>query len=359
MCDPADVRRGLPSPPFHVTKTQTERLQESGIRRLGSPKSGFSFEHADGRTVSAEDLDRIEALKIPPAWTDVAVAASPRAAIQAVGRDTAGRWQYCYHEAHVRRREERKYTRILHFAEAIPQMRRRVSADLRGQGLPREKVLACVLRILSTVFLRPGSEQYAAENGSFGIATLRHNHVRVKGDTVFFDFPGKSGKRQQRELRDRKVASVVRRLLAERPRGREVFWYRDETGEFVDVRRRHINEYIKDVMGERFSAKDFRTWAGTLICACALARAGVESGEPQTARKKKVVAAVKETAEVLGNTPAICRASYIYPAVLDSFTRGRVVDRYFETVEELVEHRSNALHGSEKALLNLLRRKAA
>lgn len=346
--------------------TQLEKLQTRGIRRIGTPKQGFRYETADGKSVGAADLDRIEALKIPPAWTDVYISPSPRASLQAVGKDAAGRWQSRYHDAHVKRREGKKYERVVHFAQALPRLRRAIARDLARPGLPREKVMACVLRILATCFIRPGSQEYAEDNGSYGIATLRHKHVTVKGDTVQFDFPGKSGKRIQRELRDRAVSRVIRQLLAapgkfagSRRTRYELFKFVNEEGQLVDVRRRHINDYIKEVMGEQFSAKDFRTWAGTLICACALARAGVADGEGKTARKKKVVAAIKETAEHLGNTPAICRSSYIYPSVLSDFERGSVVERYFENVEELIEHSSKTLHPSEKALLELLKRKAA
>ena len=333
--------------------TRIENLQQTGIRRLGSPRSGFRYVHADGRRVGRADLDRIEKLRIPPAWTEVAIHPSPRGRLQAVGKDDAGRWQYRYHEAHVERQERRKYERLVQFAEALPRMRRTILRDLRRPGLGREKVLACVLRILSTCYIRPGSQQYASDEGGYGIATIRKKHVTVKGDVVRFDFPGKSGKRQQRELRDRRVARVVRELL-KRP-GYELFKYEDENGELVDVRRRHINDYIKDVMGGRFSAKDFRTWAGTLVCACALARAGADGGDTKRARRKKVVAAIKETAEILGNTPAVCRSSYVYPGIVDRFERGRVVDRYYETVEELVAHRAAGLHPSERSLLRFLK----
>ncbi|MEO8190862.1 MAG: DNA topoisomerase IB [Acidobacteriota bacterium] len=336
--------------------TLLEKLTVTGLRRLGTPRRGFRYVRADGRPGSASDVERIRNLRIPPAWKDVLANPSPQGAVQAMGKDGAGRWQYLYHERRTARREREKFDRLVHFADALPKMRRAVTRDLALKGIPREKVLACVLRILSTCFLRPGSQVYAEENGSYGIATLRAKHVRVRGDLVTFDFPGKWGKKQHRELRDRRVARIVRELA--RVPG-EVFKYRDDEGKWVDIRRRHINEYIKELMGDRFSAKDFRTWAGTLICACALARAGTETPETKTARKRKVVAAVKETAEMLGNTPAICRSSYIYPAVISSFDRGRVLDRYFDNVEELVERRAPGLHGSEKALLKLLKNKAS
>ena len=325
-------------------------MHENGIRRLGDKKRGFRYERGGGGPVSAADLARIRDLKIPPAWRDVAVNASPRAPVQAVGRDAAGRWQYLYHRAHAARREKRKYERLLRFGRALPAMRTRVARDLKKPGLPREKVLACALRILSFCFLRPGSRVYAEENGSYGLTTLRRRHVAVEGSLVSFDFPGKSGKRQTRQMRDRRVARIVRELA--RAPGK-LFRYRDEGGAWIDVRRRHVNEYIKEGMGEAFSAKDFRTWAGTLLCAGALARSQKDPSQARLSRKKRIVGAVRETAERLGNTPAICRASYISPPVLRGFETGRVIKKHFDTVEELARCAA-ALHPSEKSLLRLL-----
>jgi DNA topoisomerase-1 len=337
--------------------TLLEKLRKTGIRRLGSPASGFHYMTAEGRRPGAAHLERIDALRIPPAWTDVRISPSPRASLQAVGKDRAGRWQYLYHEAQVRRRERRRHRKLLHFADALPRLRRAIDRDLRRRGLERERVMACILRILSTVFMRPGSQVYASENGSYGLATLRRRHVTVQGDLVRFDFPGKSGKRQQREVRDRRVARMIRKLME--LRSGDLFQFESGNGELVDVRRKHINAYIKEVMGEDFSAKDFRTWAGTLICACALARAGEAVPESKAARKREVVAALKETAESLGNTPAICRSSYVAPALLDAYDRGRVIERHFEDVEEIIHRRRGTLHRSEKALLELLRRAAS
>jgi DNA topoisomerase I len=339
--------------------TRLEKLQQTGIRRTGTHAAGFGYETADGGRVHGADLERIEALKIPPAWTEVAINPRPGGMLQAMGLDVAGRWQYLYHENHTRRQEQKKFKRLMMFAAALPMMRKRVARHMSDPGLGREKVMACILRILSTCFIRPGSQVYAAENGSYGIATLRRRHVEVKGDTVVFDFTGKHGQQQHRELRDRKVARIVKSLM-ELP-GYEVFKYRDEAGNLIDVKRRHINQYIKEVMGGQFSAKDFRTWAGTLICACALARAEakmVAGNGNKRARRKALGAAIKETAEHLGNTPAVCRSAYINPSVLASFENGRVVKHYFKAVEELVERKIHGLHPSEKALLKLLEGKA-
>ena len=339
--------------------TQLEKLQEDGIRRLGTPKRGFRYVRANGTKVTRADLERIDALRIPPAWTSVAINSSAGGMVQVVGKDAAGRWQYLYHDSHVKRRERKKFERLLKFAAALPQMRKVIARELRRSDLGRDRVMAAMLRILSTCFIRPGSQVYASENGSFGLATLRPKHVRVRGDRVEFDFRGKSGIEQHRELKDRQVARVVRALLREP--AKEVFKYQNGDGKFVDVKRRHINDYIREVMGASFSAKDFRTWAGTLVCACALARAAKEA--PDTPRgltrgkKRRIVQAIKETAEALGNTPAVCRSAYICPYVLDSFEKGKVIERYFETVEELVSHRGPSMHEAERALLRMLKRK--
>ena len=336
--------------------TRIQKLQKTGIARLGTPARGFRYQRAGGGKVLAADLKRIDDLKIPPAWTEVWINSAPTGDVQAMGTDAAGRVQYLYHANHIRRQETKKFQRLIKFAEALPQMRTTVAAHLRQPGLGRERVLASILRILSTCFMRPGSQVYASENGSFGIATLRPKHVKVKGDVVEFDFPGKSGVRQIRQLKDRHVAKVVRSLL--KHPSREVFEYRNGNGEFVDVRRTHINTYIREVMGETFSAKDFRTWAGTLVCACALARVGVDADEKLTARKRKVVEAIKETAEILGNTPAVCRSSYICPEIINRFETGIIIDRYFDSLSHLLRYRGQKLHAAEKSLLRFMKRNA-
>ena len=337
--------------------TRLEQFQKTGIMRLGTPARGFKYKRADGKRASAADLRRIDELRIPPAWTDVWINAVAGGAVQAIGTDVAGRLQYLYHENHVRRQDAKKFRRVIKFAEALPGMRATVAANLRQPDLGRDSVMACILRILSTCFIRPGSHVYANENGSFGIATLRPRHVKVKGDLVEFDFPGKSGVRQFRQIKDRKVSKVVRKLL-QHP-SREVFKYQNGNGEFVNVTRPHINSYIREVMGENFSAKDFRTWAGTLVCACALAKAGTDITDKPTVQKRKIVAAIRETAEALGNTPAVCRSSYICPEVINSFEAGRIIDHYFNTLNELITYRGRKLHAAEKSLLRFMKRMAA
>lgn len=333
--------------------TIVERLQRTGIRRIGTSRTGFRFVAADGGRVPPTHRARFATLKLPPAWSRVAISPSPSSRVQAVGRDAAGRWQYVYHPTHVRRREDAKFERMLEFGHALPKLRRTVARDLAQPGLGKCTALACIVRVLATCFLRPGSEEYADANGTFGLATLRSDHVSVRGATVRFEFTGKAGKLQQRELRDPRVARIVSRML-ELP-GRELFKYVADDGSVCDVRRSHINQYLKEVMGHRFSAKDFRTWAGTLICACALCHAGIDEAESARARRKKLVAAVKATALQLGNTPAVCRSSYISPAVVTSFEQGRVLDARIASLDDLLAcGDGTALRRCEKALLALL-----
>jgi DNA topoisomerase-1 len=202
--------------------------------------------------------------------------------------------------------------------------------------------------------MRPGSEVYASEHGSYGIATLRRKHVTVKGDLIEFDFPGKSGVRQQRQLRDRQVARVIRATM--KLPGYNVFKFENGDGKPAKVTSRHVNEYIKEVMGSSFSAKDFRTWAGTLVCACALARDGEEIPAQKTAKNKRVVAAIKETAEVLGNTPAVCRGSYVCPEIINAFEKGKVIDKCATSHNDLIGFRGRGLHEAEQSLLKFLKR---
>jgi DNA topoisomerase-1 len=341
--------------------TALERLQQTGIRRVRAGK-GFAFRTARGTRVAALELPRIRKLAIPPAWTDVFVAPSATAKLQAVGKDKAGRWQYRYHPRFRARQDQRKFRRLADFADALPRMRKRVARDIRSPGLGRDKVMACAIRIISTCFMRPGSDEYARRHRHYGLTTILERHVEVKGDLVTFDYPGKSGQQQHREIKDRSVARIVRAMM--KLKGKELFKFLGEDGVVVDVKREHLNEYIKGVMGPEFTAKDFRTWAGTLICACALARVAedaprlVAAGKKKNALRKQVVEAVKETAAELGNTPAVSRNSYIEPSVLSSFEKGQVVEKYFANVQELVEHDKPALAAPEKALKELLEESA-
>jgi len=335
-----------------------ERLREVGIRRLGTPRTGFRYLRPDGRRVGRSELDRIRRLRIPPAWTEVHIAPLPAAKLQAIGRDRAGRVQYRYHPEFQKRTAAAKYRRLLRFAEALPRLRAAVARDMRRRDLSRERVLAAMVRILDGCHMRPGSEAYARENGSFGLTTLRRHHVRLAGELVVFDYRGKSGQRQVRELRDRRVARLVRELL--RVPGRDIFNF-VEGGEVVDVRRRHLNGYLRAGSGAPFTAKDFRTWAGTLLCASELARAAA-AAPPGGASSRRVAAkaanaAVKAVAAKLGNTPAVARASYISPAVLDGFVRGRTIACVLGD-GEVLGRAAGGLHEAERALLAFLRASA-
>lgn len=332
--------------------TSVERLHRYGILRQGNQRTGFRYRHAGGRRVSRVDLTRAQQLRVPPAWRQVAIAASPAARVQAVGRDAAGRWQYLYHARHVRRREENKYRRLLRFGAALPRLRRAVLRDQRLPPLQRDAVLAIIVRILSSAYLRPGSEVYAAENGSYGLATLRRKHVQVRGDTVRFDFPGKSGQRQRREIRDRRVARCLRQLLA--LPGYEVFKYRAADGAIADIRRADINEYIQRHMGDGFSAKDFRTWSATLICACCLTRVAATDRDGPRQRRRALTAALRETAAQLGNTAAICRSSYVSPCLLGAFERGDAITVSNGAFNPAIS--GVGLRAAERALLRLLNR---
>ena len=334
--------------------TRIEKLQQEGIRRLGTPKSGFRYRRADGREPSRDDLDRIHWLKLPPAWTDVAISPSPAASLQAIGKDAAGRWQYRYHEARVKKRERQKLRRMIAFAGALPRMRAAIARDLALPGLPREKVFAAIVRIMATRYLRPGSRQYAEENDSYGLVTLRRRHVSNGRGAVRLRFRGKSGKDHEVELSNPRVVRVIRECL--RLPGRALFQYVNGGGQVVAASRKSVNAYIKEIMGESFSAKDFRTWAGTLIAANLLARGAGDVPETRRGRKRKVTEAVKETARRLGNTPAVCRASYISRAVVDGYERGVVLPATVESVDRLVDRRS--LHRAEKALVVLLRKES-
>lgn len=349
-----EVAKGAAGNPGGAARRPTiiEALRAHGIVRSGTPKRGFRFRAPDGRRITQADRDRIDALRIPPAWSDVAISLSDRSPVQAVGRDAAGRWQYLYHRRHVARRERDKQRRLMRFLLALPAMRQAVSRDLARPGLPRERVLAAILTVLGTCFLRSGGEEYADQNGSYGIATLQRRHVSVQKDRVSFDFAGKSRRRQQHELRNRRVATVVRSLLKHPG---EVFKFRTSEGALVDVRQHHINEYIREVMGERFSAKDFRTWAANLLCACVLARAAAERGATPRERKRQVTAAVREVSQYLGNTPAVCRASYIFDCVLAGYEEGRVIRSACEPPAALFTGSLRRLERTERALVSLLR----
>jgi DNA topoisomerase-1 len=291
---------------------------DPGIRRR---KAGHGFNYIDpqGRPVTGgPTLDRIRELAIPPAWTDVWIAPTERGHIQATGRDAKGRKQYRYHARWREVRDAHKYDRLIAFGHALPRLRRRVQHDLARRGLPREKVLAAAIRVMEITLIRVGNEEYAKTNKSFGLTTLRSRHARIGSGAATFEFRGKSGKLHTARFSDRRLARILR-ACQELP-GQRLFQYLDEDGQRHAVESADVNDYLRDAMGEDFSAKDFRTWAGTLAAVRALAT--LPPSEHDGEAKRNVVACVKAVAGVLGNTPAVCRAAYIHPAVLEAYEAG-------------------------------------
>jgi DNA topoisomerase-1 len=282
-------------------------------------KAGWRYRDPEGKILRDKaQIARINALVIPPAWTDVWINPDPRGHIQATGRDARGRKQYRYHAKWRATRDEAKFARLAAFGRALPTIRERVDKDLQKSGFPLEKVAATVVRLLDESLIRVGNEEYARENGSFGLTTLQNGHVAVEGAKLRFHFRGKSGKEHEVDVRNRRVATIVRKLQ-DLP-GQHLFQYRDEEGELRPVTSDQVNGYLQEVTGEPFTAKDFRTWAGTVL-ACRLLR---ETGHAETERERNanIVSTVDAVASRLGNTRAVCRASYIFPSILERYAEG-------------------------------------
>jgi DNA topoisomerase-1 len=330
-------------------------LFETGIRRLGSKERGFFYRYpGTGETVREERvLTRIENLKVPPAWEDAHIARSPSAKVQAIGFDSEGRVQYLYHPKYREKKEGEKFGRILRFADVLPEMRRTTSNHLRRKNLDREKVLAAMTRLMNAAYFRVGEERYARKNKTYGIATLRRRHLRIEGDTMIFEYTGKWGREHRKAVTDARLREIVQECAA--LPGYEVFKYYDGSGEIRDVKSRDLNAYVKEVMGDEFTPKDFRTWAGTLIAAVKLAELGATEDLEQA--EKNVLAAVDDVAKRLGNTRDIARASYISPRVIDHYIEGSVIAYYGELVEEIIAAEQGGLTEGEQALLELLKKK--
>jgi len=330
-------------------------LFEAGIRRLGSKENGFFYRYPGTNETVREGrvLGRVEALTVPPAWEDARIARSPSARVQAVGYDSAGRLQYVYHAGYREQKERGKFERVLRFADALPQMRETTSEHLRGEELGREKVLAAMTRLMNAAYFRVGEERYARKNKTFGIATLRRKHLTIEGDTMTFEYNGKWGQAHRKVVTDRRLREVVEECV-ELP-GYEVFKYLDEEGEVRDVKSRDLNAYVKDVMGDEFTPKDFRTWAGTLVAAVQPARLGPVTESEHA--EKNVLRAVDAVAERLGNTRDIARSSYISPRVIDHYLEGSVVAYSGEHLEEVIAAEQGDLTEGETTLLELLNKK--
>ena len=289
-------------------------------RRRGG---GFSYVDPEGGPLGDEDtLERIRGLAIPPAWKEVWVCSDPSGHIHATGYDEAGRKQYLYHERWQLRAAQRKFESMREFAAALPRLRRAVKRDLVREGMPRERALACAVRLLDLGFFRIGGEEYAETNESYGVATVLREHVSIDGEEIVFDFPAKSGQRRVQSIRDPEVKAAIEAMRRRRSGPDDLLVFR-ESGGWRDVRSEEVNDYLQEKAGEEFSAKDFRTWHGTVLAAVELAR----EGAPATKGKGEsaIRAAIKRVAERLGNTPAVCRSSYIDPRVLDRFRQGETI----------------------------------
>lgn len=292
-----------------------------GIRRKGAGR-GFAYYRPDGSLIRERDeLRRIRALVIPPAWTDVWICPDPAGHIQVTGRDAKGRKQYRYHPAFRAVRDETKFGRLLRFSEVLPALRQRVERDLSRPGLPRRKVLATVVRLLEKTLIRVGNDEYARANRSYGLTTLRRRHVAVEGSRLRFEFRGKRGIQHTVSVTDRRIARIVQRCQ-ELP-GQELFKYVDDEGRRQTVDSGDVNDYLREITGRDVTAKDFRTWAGTILAATALREIGPAAGEREI--KRNIVQAIDRVAQRLGNTRAVCRKYYVHPAVLDAYAQGRVM----------------------------------
>ena len=327
--------------------------EEPGIRRRKAGK-GFSYIRPGGAKVEDEPtLQRIRKLDIPPAWTDVWICPDPHGHIQATGRDDKNRKQYRYHPRWREVRDSTKYEHILEFAQALPAIRARIAEDMARRGLPREKVLATVVHLLETTLIRVGNPDYAKQNKSYGLTTLRDRHVDVDGSELRFEFKGKSGKKWRLRVKDRRIARVVK-ACQDMP-GQHLFQYVDEAGERQAVTSADVNAYLREITGRDVTAKDFRTWAGTVLAAMALRE--FESFDTAAKAKKNLRAAIENVAARLGNTPTICRQCYVHPEVLNSYLEGSLLEEIKDEVETELREDLDGLKPEEAAVLSLLQRR--
>src|SRR5438876_1549146 len=335
-----------------------ETAEEAGLHYVSDDRPGYTrrarngeFEYLDtqGKPIREEQrLLRIRRLVIPPAWTDVWICPSPAGHIQATGRDARRRKQYRYHDRWRELRDENKFDRLADFARALPKIRRRVAQDIRLPGLPREKVLATVVRLLERTLIRVGNEEYARENKSFGLTTIKNRHVKVKGDLLRFRFRGKSGRQHEVAITDGRIAKIVSKCQ-DLP-GQDLFQYVSDDGEVRNVTSQDVNDYLREITNENFSAKDFRTWVGTVLAVLALnAQSEFETKKQAKANLKTAICAV---ARLLGNTPAVCRKCYVHPAIVEAYLNGTQITG----LNQAIRNRDNInLRAVEKAVLKFLR----
>jgi DNA topoisomerase-1 len=350
---------------IEVAPDPVEVAEDAGLRYVSDDQPGFTrkrkgddFDYFDtaGKKIRDETrLLRIRRLAIPPAYEDVWICPTTNGHIQATGRDARGRKQYRYHERWREARDENKYDRMLVFGKALPKIRRRVNKDLALRELPRNKVLATVVQLLGRTFIRIGNEEYARENQSFGLTTMRNRHVDVKGAKLSFSFKGKSGVKHEIDVNDRRLANIIRKLQ-DLP-GQDIFQYEDETGEVRNVTSQDVNDYLQEITGEEFTAKDFRTWAGTVLTAMALNEQG--PSENETEAKKNIKLAIAAVAKILGNTPTICRKCYVHPVVLEAYLDGDMIEGLRQKTEEALSTKLEDLRAEEAAVMSFLQEKLA
>src|SRR5437763_4127344 len=337
-----------------------DAAEEAGLLYVSDDRPGytrkakgddFDWLDADEKLICDEQrLLRLKRLAIPPAWTEVWICPASNGHIQATGRDARCRKQYLYHERWRAVRDENKYDRIISFGKALPKIRRRIARDLNLPGHPRNKVLATVVQLLERTFIRVGNEEYARENKSFGLTTMKDRHVEVKGAKLRFRFRGKSGREHEVDVTDRRIAKIVSKLQ-DLP-GQDLFQYLDDGGEVRDITSQDVNEYVREITGEDFSAKDFRTWAGTVLTVIALnAQEKFENGKQAKANIKTAISAV---AKILGNTPAICRKCYVHPAIFENYLGRKSIEGLKQMTEEVSEKQNVDLRDREKAVNKLL-----
>ena len=348
---------------IEVATDPVEVAEDAGLRYVSDDQPGYTrktkgddFEYFDteGKAIRDETrLLRIRRIAIPPAYKDVWICPSPNGHIQATARDARGRKQYRYHERWREARDENKYDRILVFGHALPKIRRQVNQDMGLRELPRNKVLATLVHLLGRTFIRIGNEEYARENQSFGLTTMRNRHVDVKGAKLSFSFKGKSGVKHEIDVNDRRLANIIRKLQ-DLP-GQDIFQYEDETGEVRNVTSQDVNEYLQEITGEEFTAKDFRTWAGTVLTAMALSAQG--PGENETEAKKNIKVAIAAVAKILGNTPTVCRKCYVHPVVLESYLDGDMIEGLRQKTEEALSEKLEDLRAEEAAVMSFLQAK--
>jgi DNA topoisomerase-1 len=346
-----------------ATPSPIESAKEAGLRYVSDDVAGFSrkkvgkefvfFDKKGNRITDETQTLRIRRLAIPPAWTDVWISPYANGHLQATGRDARGRKQYRYHPEWRHVRDETKYGRMIAFGHALPKIRRRVDADLKLPGLPRNKVLATVVRLLETTLIRVGNDEYAKSNQSYGLTTMLDSHARIKGHTVSFHFKGKSGIDHEISVRDPLLARLVKKCQ-DLP-GQEIFAYEGENGEILDVTSQDVNAYLREVTGQEFTAKDFRTWAGTVLAAVALQQ--FEECTSSKQAKSNILRAVEAVAKMLGNTPAICRRCYVHPVVLDSYLAGATISTVRQETAATLRRRLHSLKPEEVAVMMLLEQK--